>query len=95
MYDPSGSPPPPVLPPKPSSHEASRLGTPSAVGNSPRPAPPLPPDYDGGGLNSVDPGFAAAMDAAASGLIPAPTPQQPVPEDPGELWLPKILEDKS
>ncbi|KAI1076733.1 hypothetical protein F5B20DRAFT_307933 [Whalleya microplaca] len=87
MYSPT--PPPPVPPPKPSSHDASRLGTPAAA-NSPRPPP---------GLELEAKGKATATEA--SGLIPAPTAgdnaqaQEPVPEDPGEQWLPKVLEDKS
>ncbi|KAK7757843.1 hypothetical protein SLS62_000221 [Diatrype stigma] len=106
MYGPPAS--PPIPPPKPSSHEASRLGTPS-VTNSPRPPPPPPftPEH-GMGVGSMDArgrGF-AAIDS--SGLILAPgggsgaqqqyqqQRQQPQPiPDPGEHWLPKILEDKS
>ncbi|KAI0889482.1 uncharacterized protein GGS22DRAFT_185062 [Annulohypoxylon maeteangense] len=91
MYTPT--PPPPVPPPKPSSHEASRLGTPSAS-NSPRPPPPIPDDTlardsQGKGKSS------ASIDA--SGLIPAPIAggeHESIP-DPGDQWLPKILEDKS
>ncbi|KAI0025447.1 hypothetical protein F4780DRAFT_330637 [Xylariomycetidae sp. FL0641] len=89
MYTPT--PPPPIPPPKPSSHDASRLGTPT-IANSPRPLP------------GQDTGFGGE----ASGLIPAPMGEhggappphphpaqsQPIP-DPGEQWLPKILEDKS
>ncbi|CAJ2513461.1 Uu.00g015800.m01.CDS01 [Anthostomella pinea] len=89
MYRPT--PPPPVPPPKPSSHDTSRLGTP-AITNSPRPPPPIP-DH---GFNCMESkGKAPATDA--SGLIPAPmghAQTQPIP-DPGEQWLPKVLEDKS
>ncbi|KAI1325253.1 hypothetical protein F5Y16DRAFT_274136 [Xylariaceae sp. FL0255] len=94
--------PPPVPPPKPSSHDVSRLGTPTTTHtNSPRPPPPVP---DSAGLENAD----------ASGLIPAQsqTPgggmgggvglrlqqqiqqQAPIP-DPGDSWIPAILEDKS
>ncbi|KAI1505328.1 hypothetical protein F5X99DRAFT_277553 [Biscogniauxia marginata] len=102
MYTPT--PPPPVPPPKPSSHEASRLGTPAtdANSNSPRPPPPLPDNGPNTGSGGVAEGKGKAPATEASGLILAPTgnssqpqPQpQPVP-DPGEHWLPKILEDKS
>ncbi|KAH9887801.1 hypothetical protein F4778DRAFT_756119 [Xylariomycetidae sp. FL2044] len=98
MYSPT--PPPPVPPPKPSSHETSRLGTPTTTTtttttttNSPRPPPPLPDASGGGGVD----GRGKALATDASGLIPAQgvnlQPEQ-VP-DPGEQWLPKILEDKS
>ncbi|KAL8371022.1 hypothetical protein RB595_001056 [Gaeumannomyces hyphopodioides] len=66
---------PPVLPPKPGSHEASRMGTPAAS-QSPRP-PPFP-DQQGG------------LPEATSGVQP-----QQIPDDPGDQWLPKMLEDKS
>ncbi|KAI1489370.1 hypothetical protein F5X96DRAFT_14077 [Biscogniauxia mediterranea] len=102
MYTPT--PPPPVPPPKPSSHEASRLGTPATDTNSPRPPPPVP-DNNGfhadGSIAAEGKGKAPATEA--SGLILAPPttghgaqpqPPQPIP-DPGEHWLPKILEDKS
>ena len=86
MYSPTppvpGAPPPP--PPKPSSHEASRLGTPAAA-QSPRP-PPVP-DY---GPEAFE-GQASTTDPA--GLIPATVyEEQP---DPGEQWLPQFVEDKS
>ncbi|KAI2622949.1 hypothetical protein GGS26DRAFT_232752 [Hypomontagnella submonticulosa] len=90
MYTPT--PPPPVPPPKPSSHDASRLGTPAAV-SSPRPPPPIPDDSF---LRSIEgKGKSPAM-MDASGLIPAPTSAEleAIP-DPGDQWLPKILEDKS
>ncbi|KAK9418552.1 hypothetical protein SUNI508_08040 [Seiridium unicorne] len=100
MYSPT--PPPPLPPPKPSSHEASRLGTPS-ISQSPRPSP-----LTDGGYNGME-GKGKGIDTDASGLIPAPSRhnsqrfrqqqqhQQAPPEipDPGETWLPKFLEDKS
>ncbi|OTA81691.1 hypothetical protein M434DRAFT_49683, partial [Hypoxylon sp. CO27-5] len=69
---------PPVPPPKPSSHDASRLGTPAAA-NSPRPPPP-PPMPDDSFLRSLNGNFN--------------TERETIP-DPGDQWLPKILEDKS
>ncbi|KAI2616557.1 hypothetical protein GGR54DRAFT_230337 [Hypoxylon sp. NC1633] len=97
MYSPT--PPPPVPPPKPSSHDTSRLGTPAAS-NSPRPPPPIPDDS----FSRIMEGKGKiAVSTDASGLIPAPTSsaggyyderEQPIP-DPGDQWLPKILEDKS
>ncbi|KAI1175418.1 hypothetical protein F4777DRAFT_334478 [Nemania sp. FL0916] len=102
MYT-SPTPPPPVPPPKPSSHDVSRLGTPA--GSSPRPPPPVPDsDYSGyiGGLESAGTSNGRMMTTDASGLIPAPQHQEPElkpkPEpapDPGDAWLPKLLEDKS
>ncbi|KAI1415659.1 hypothetical protein F5Y13DRAFT_147065 [Hypoxylon sp. FL1857] len=95
MYSPTPTPPPPVPPPKPSSHDASRLGTPAAA-NSPRPPPPAPDDTFLRSLESKGKSL-ATMDA--SGLIPAPmgnlSPERETIPDPGDQWLPKILEDKS
>ncbi|KAI0489476.1 hypothetical protein F4859DRAFT_152286 [Xylaria cf. heliscus] len=99
----SPTPPPPVPPPKPNNHDVSRLGTPA--GNSPRP-PPVPENGHSGGLegmatSSVANGMIPTTDA--SGLIPAPTAtpggitrqhREPAP-DPGDAWLPRMLEDKS
>ncbi|KAK8126022.1 uncharacterized protein PG998_001781 [Apiospora kogelbergensis] len=85
MYSPT--PPPPIPPPKPSSHDTSRLGTP-ATNQSPRPPPNPETMLDGKGRTF-------ATDSA--GLIPAAR-QIPPPEeipDPGEQWLPRVLEDKS
>ncbi|KAI0593438.1 hypothetical protein F4775DRAFT_501522 [Biscogniauxia sp. FL1348] len=101
MYTPT--PPPPVPPPKPSSHETSRLGTPATDTNSPRPPPPVPDNNGFHADGSIVPdGKGKAPATEASGLILAPpttghsaqSQQQPIP-DPGEHWLPKILEDKS
>ncbi|KXJ89196.1 hypothetical protein Micbo1qcDRAFT_165994, partial [Microdochium bolleyi] len=86
MYSPT--PPPPVPPPKPSSHDVSRLSTP-ASGTPPRPAP-IPE----GILNAVE--TSRFSHADASGLIPAPVrAAASVPAaspDPGDQWLPKVLE---
>ncbi|KAH8735426.1 hypothetical protein BGZ61DRAFT_440224 [Ilyonectria robusta] len=60
---------PPVLPPKPGSHETSRIATPNSV------AFPPPPD-----AGSRLPGAVAA----ASVAIP----------DPGDQWLPQMLQEK-
>ncbi|KAF5025275.1 hypothetical protein F66182_2660 [Fusarium sp. NRRL 66182] len=60
---------PPVLPPKPGSHETSRIATPTSVG-----VPPLPEGR-----------FPSSNIKPASASIP----------DPGEQWLPRILQDKS
>ncbi|KAI0171998.1 hypothetical protein GGR52DRAFT_449744 [Hypoxylon sp. FL1284] len=99
MYSPT--PPPPVPPPKPSSHDASRLGTP-VTSNSPR---PIPDSSFQGYIEGLGRSTAAATpisSADASGLIPAPM-QAPgydermpqIPDDPGDQWLPAYLEDKS
>ncbi|KAI1482492.1 hypothetical protein F4774DRAFT_407100 [Daldinia eschscholtzii] len=97
MYSPT--PPPPVPPPKPSSHDASRLGTP-ATSNSPRPPPAVPDDTFSKPMEGKGK-LPSAMDA--SGLIPASASmmgggaerEREIIPDPGEQWLPKILEDKS
>ncbi|KAI1364632.1 hypothetical protein F5Y08DRAFT_205486 [Xylaria arbuscula] len=98
MYAASTPPPPP---PKPSSHDVSRLGTPT--GNSPRPAPPAPDNAYSSGLERTGNLNSSIPTTDASGLIPAPTVttsgimrqhQEPIP-DPGDSWLPRTLEDKS
>ncbi|KAI1845654.1 hypothetical protein JX266_008265 [Neoarthrinium moseri] len=94
MYTPT--PPPPVPPPKPSSHDTSRLGTPS-ISQSPRPSP-----LTDNGFNGAE-GKGKGIATDSSGLIPAPSRHdsqrlRQVPQeipDPGEGWLPKFLEDKS
>lgn len=60
---------PPVLPPKPGSHETSRIATPNSV------AFPPPPD-----AGSRLPGAVAAAPVAIS--------------DPGDQWLPQMLQEK-
>src|SRR5687768_8461883 len=80
---------PPVLPPKPGSHEASGISTPTPYGSSATP----------GSFNTnLQSGM--PMQGQPSGQVPSAafaTEQQvpPIPEDPGEHWLPHILEDKS
>ncbi|KAF6810939.1 hypothetical protein CSOJ01_06006 [Colletotrichum sojae] len=74
------APPPPSLPPKPSSHETSRIGTPIA---SSSPLPRGGPDVTSaaGGRGRPPAGLEIAR-------------PEPIP-DPGDQWLPKILQDKS
>ncbi|KAI8961769.1 hypothetical protein F5Y11DRAFT_219244 [Daldinia sp. FL1419] len=99
MYTPT--PPPPIPPPKPSSHDASRLGTPSAS-NPPRHPPAVPDDAFSRAMVEGKGKVPAAVDA--SGLIPASATvtggggggrERDVIPDPGDQWLPKVLEDKS
>lgn len=78
---------PPAPPPKPSSQEVSRRSTPA--GN--QPLPPPPPQQEafgtyGGGRPSDDP--QSTQQARMREVAHAQ-------QDPGEQWLPKILEDKS
>ncbi|KAI1268823.1 hypothetical protein F5Y18DRAFT_168839 [Xylariaceae sp. FL1019] len=98
MYTPT--PPPPAPPPKPNSHDVSRLGTPAT--HSPH---PLGSDNSyTGGLESMGISSGRTPNNEASGLIPAPSTvpggamrqyqQQPIP-DPGDAWIPSVLEDKS
>ncbi|KAI1375571.1 hypothetical protein F4677DRAFT_111102 [Hypoxylon crocopeplum] len=98
MYSPT--PPPPVPPPKPSSHDVSRLGTPSAS-SSPRPPAPIPDDNF---MRAMEGKRKTPIGTDASGLIPASAmteggfnnyeSEHHIP-DPGDQWLPRILEDKS
>ncbi|KAM0451409.1 hypothetical protein ACHAPV_005392 [Trichoderma viride] len=94
----SHAPTPPILPPKPSSQEPSRIGTP-ATGAAP---PPPPSTLSEAGLqyrNSVIAGLDAA--ATAAGGVPTPPPPTAVTSravdisDPGDQWLPQVLQDKS
>jgi hypothetical protein len=78
---------PPAPPPKPSSQEVSRRSTPA--GSQPLPPPPPPQDASGTyGARAEDPQFsqeqARIRDVAYAQHI----------QDPGEHWLPKVLEDK-
>ncbi|KAH8592419.1 hypothetical protein B0O99DRAFT_517580 [Bisporella sp. PMI_857] len=75
---------PPAPPPKPSSQEVSRRSTPA--GGPPLPAPP-PQSHDGLGSYSND------TPLSQHGSIREPAYAQHT-QDPGENWLPKILEDK-
>ncbi|ETS01697.1 hypothetical protein M419DRAFT_51316, partial [Trichoderma reesei RUT C-30] len=92
---------PPILPPKPSSQEPSRIGTPTSG------APPPPPSslseagqqYRASVLSSA----AAGAGAAAAATPPLPPPPPPVSSttraaeipDPGDQWLPQVVQDKS
>lgn len=75
------APPPPSLPPKPSSHETSRIGTPITSSS------PLP----GGGGPDVNTATGGRGRTPAGLEFAQP---EPIP-DPGDQWLPKILQDKS
>jgi hypothetical protein len=72
---------PPAPPPKPNSQEVSRRSTPAGA----QPLPPPPPSEAAGsyGAKSEDPPSQQARMSHAQHI-----------EDPGEQWLPKILEDK-
>ncbi|KAK2054843.1 hypothetical protein LY76DRAFT_663687 [Colletotrichum caudatum] len=78
---------PPVLPPKPGSHETSRIGTP-ITSNSPRPSTSAGVGPD---ANSASGGRTQLVYQPA-GLELART--EPV-SDPGDQWLPRMLQDKS
>lgn len=81
-FDPNA---PPAPPPKPSSQEVSRRSTPA--GSIQQSLPPPPPQTSGT--------FGAFEDQSSQqARIPAVAYLQNT-QDPGELWLPKILEDKS
>ncbi|KAL0939419.1 uncharacterized protein CTRU02_206029 [Colletotrichum truncatum] len=77
------APPPPSLPPKPGSHETSRISTP-IISNSPRPGTGPGFELDGSG-----PGHPAYQSAGLEFSQPESIP------DPGDQWLPKLLQDKS
>ncbi|CAL3963613.1 hypothetical protein PZA11_001179 [Diplocarpon coronariae] len=79
---------PPAPPPKPGSREISRRSTPAAS----QPLPPPPPQaqdaagtYGGGSSDPQSSQQAQAREGQSA----------PHTQDPGEQWLPKILEDKS
>jgi len=74
---------PPAPPPKPSSQEVSRQSTPAA-GQS-LPAPPLD---DLRGYTPVTAGQQYHDQASMHDAVQ-------IPQDPGDNWLPKLLEDKS
>lgn len=80
---------PPAPPPKPSSQEVSRRSTPA--GSQPLPLPPPPQLQEafgtyGGSSEDPQPSQQARL---REGVYAQQT------QDPGEQWLPKILEDKS
>lgn len=74
---------PPAPPPKPSSEEVSRQSTPAA-GQS-LPAPPLDEQR----------GYAAATAGQQYHDQVSLRETAAIPQDPGDRWLPKLLEDKS
>ncbi|KAI5462991.1 hypothetical protein BGZ63DRAFT_353115 [Mariannaea sp. PMI_226] len=76
---------PPVLPPKPGSHETSRLATPKSA-DFHYPPPPPPPQQQ---LADGDRLAGANRNSGFVADVPEAIP------DPGDQWLPKILEDKS
>lgn len=80
---------PPAPPPKPGSHEVSRMSTPITT-QSPRAPPPLPDQQQHSDLPE-----AAAAAAAGGGAQPAQVARPQAIPDPGDQWLPKVLEDKS
>ncbi|KAL7820465.1 hypothetical protein V8C44DRAFT_316715, partial [Trichoderma aethiopicum] len=91
----SHAPTPPILPPKPSSQEPSRIGTPTSG------APPPPPSS----LSEAGQQYrASVLSSSAAGATP-PLPPPPFPPssamraadipDPGDQWLPQVVQDKS
>ncbi|KAL7927408.1 hypothetical protein ACQKWADRAFT_308167 [Trichoderma austrokoningii] len=95
------APTPPILPPKPSSKEPSRIGTP-ATGAAPPPPPSTLSEAGQQYRSSVIAGLDAAAAAAGGGGVPTPPPPPTavtaraadIP-DPGDQWLPQVLQDKS
>jgi hypothetical protein len=91
-----GSAPPPPPPPKPSSHDATRISTPTTIGEagSVMSGAPTPYEYSSGSVPPPPPSRVAA--GTAAGTQQQQQQQQPaeVP-DPGDQWLPQILQDKS
>ncbi|KUI63150.1 hypothetical protein VP1G_10272, partial [Cytospora mali] len=91
---------PPAPPPKPGSHEVSRMSTPITT-QSPRAAPPTDQQQQQQQQQQKFPSElpdAAAGTAAATGVGGSQQAQVARPQaipDPGDQWLPKILEDKS
>lgn len=81
---------PPAPPPKPSSQEVSRRSTPA--GNQSLPSPPPPPPQET--LGTYGAGGPEASQSSSQQALREVAYAQQIP-DPGELWLPKVLEDKS
>ncbi|PSR91942.1 hypothetical protein BD289DRAFT_429970 [Coniella lustricola] len=85
---------PPAPPPKPGSHEVSRMGTPATVNSPQRPAPPVPDyhqQYQQQQQHSDLPEAAAGIGGGPESHIV----RSQAAADPGDQWLPKFLEDKS
>jgi hypothetical protein len=83
-FDPNA---PPAPPPKPSSQEVSRRSTPAGT----QPLPPPPPPQEsfgtyGRGLQDTQSTQQAQFNNGVTNVDHV--------QDPGEQWLPKILEDK-
>ncbi|PBP24504.1 hypothetical protein BUE80_DR004570 [Diplocarpon rosae] len=79
---------PPAPPPKPGSREISRRSTPAGS----QPPPPPPPQA----LDAVGTDGGSASEPQSSQQVRVGEGQHtPQTQDPGEQWLPKILEDKS
>jgi len=85
-FDPNA---PPAPPPKPSSREVSGRSTPA--GGQPLPPPP-PPQLEGFGTYGASDDPRALQQARFSNSEVLYAEQI---QDPGERWLPKILEDKT
>ncbi|KAL6858598.1 hypothetical protein J3F83DRAFT_351381 [Trichoderma novae-zelandiae] len=95
------APTPPILPPKPSSQEPSRIGTPAS--GAPPPAPSSLSEAGQQYRASVLSSVAAAAGAGAGATPPLPPPPHTpssitraaeIP-DPGDQWLPQVVQDKS
>ncbi|KAM3500358.1 hypothetical protein MY10362_006473 [Beauveria mimosiformis] len=96
-YHPDQGATPPAPPPKPGSHETSRMATPSGAGSSSSvpPPPPPPPGYGNYGANEPSQlQHVQAADAEAGVQQQQLDLPRPMP-DPGEGWLPEMLQDKS
>ena len=76
---------PPAPPPKPSSQEVSRRNTPAGSQPWPPPPPPNQGAFGSYGAGAEDPQLSQQARISYAQHI----------QDPGEQWLPKILEDKS
>lgn len=81
-FDPNA---PPAPPPKPNSREISRRNTPAS--GLPPPLPP-PPSENNGPFQ-----YHPSSEGPPRPQSYIATQQQP--QDPGDQWLPKLLEDKS
>jgi hypothetical protein len=81
----------PVPPPKPIEQESSRQGTPASLQglSAQYPPPPPPPPHA-----SDRPADARVHHMGTEGPAAAGTTRASV-EDPGDRWLPKLLQDKT
>ncbi|TVY20545.1 hypothetical protein LARI1_G001588 [Lachnellula arida] len=85
-FDPNA---PPAPPPKPSSQEVSRRSTPAGSQSLPPPPPPQPEGFGTYGASDDPRSFQQARFSSSEVLYAEQI------QDPGERWLPKILEDKT